>query len=74
MSVGSHWSPVGRNRGRGREGAAGEWVITEAAPPSAEKLNVRSHRPTCRTDLGDGHQKTPLGLIPRIKQEKLLHY
>ena len=59
---------MGRSSERGERKDACEWLIPEAAPLCAEKLNVRSHSPTCRTDLGDGHQETPLGLIRRIKQ------
>lgn len=52
-------------RGERKDGVSGS---SKATPVCAEKLNVRSHSPTCRTDLGDGHQETPLGLIRRIKQ------
>lgn len=59
--------PCGRS-GKRRERKDGVSGSSEATPLCAEKLNVRSHSPTCRTDLGDGHQETPLGLIRRIKQ------
>lgn len=55
--------PCGEKQQVGEREDASERLTPEAAPPCAEKLNVRSHSPTCRTDLEDGHQETPLGLI-----------
>lgn len=61
---------MGGSGGREEKGEEREGIITEALPLCAEKLNVRSRSSTCRTDRGDGHQETPLGLIRRIKQNE----